>query len=93
MVTLEEGRGKGQAATVKHVMRSALFLHSKSAPCCPAAPCHARLAAAALAGIRLATPLAWLTSAAGLTGPRSAGVHPYATSCMLPLARQRCQVL
>ena len=37
MVTLEEGRGKGQAATVKHVMRSALFLHSKSAPCCPAA--------------------------------------------------------
>ena len=31
MVTLVEGRLKDQVATVKHVMKAALFLHSKCA--------------------------------------------------------------
>ena len=29
MVTVEEGHNKGKAATVKHVMKGSLFLHSK----------------------------------------------------------------
>ena len=46
MVTLDEGHHKGKAATVKHVMKGSLFLHSKCAPraclvcwqcCCPSA--------------------------------------------------------
>ena len=32
MVTIVEGRLKDQVATVKHVMKAALFLHSKCGP-------------------------------------------------------------
>lgn len=39
MVTIDDGANKGKPATVKHVMKGSLFLHSKCAPFTRALAC------------------------------------------------------